>query len=541
MRKNNPAAIVRKTVETYADRPKKLTAELKRLLKEGEADNDLLLIGAVCCNLAEIYHAADDERKAFVNALKAEACLKDTGAFDLLIRVYTTLGSIYLYQDNSQMALSMDEAAWQLVRRHRVRGKTRIAVLNSLSANYYILGDVRKSIHLLTECLALTEESPDEDLVGRTRVMLNLAAYRLELGEREKAYEVLMSMAPWIDKAGSRTLTCDYYLRCAILSHMLEKHEQAGVFADKAFLFIPEDSCPVPLFDDFWDLLKFLFIRNDRERADRILKAVRVFEGKNQGTLQQIFTFRILAEHCRVFGEPERAVEYYKKLEELHDIQSNEIRKNQLRQIRRMKEADSEIRNLKKEMQRNEELASLEPMTKLLNRASLLRVSSEFIENAAKKGWKVGAIFIDIDFFKECNDTYGHARGDEIIREVARACRKEETKNVRFSRYGGDEYFGITQGLTDEKVCDIARRIAAAIRNADLPHAKNPNGGRVTLSIGVVNLAINDRTNTILDIANSADKALYYAKSAGKDRIIQQVLTGTDDGGSGASYVRIEF
>ena len=541
MRKSNPVSIVQKTVEMYADNPKKMKMELMQLLKEGEATKDLIMIGAVYCNLAEIYRDTDDEHKTFLYALKAEAYLKDTDAFELLVRVYIILSKIYMYQDNPQMSLSMDEAAWQIVKRHRIRGATRINVLNSLSATHYLLGNVQKSIHLLSECVSLTEEAPEEDLIGRAMLMLNLAAYHLDFGEINKTCDVLMSMASWIDNAGSRALICDYYLRCSIAFYRQEDPKQAEDFADKALSHIPEDVCPVPLYDDLWDLLKHLLIRKDKKRANRILNAVKTFAEKKQGILQQIYALRILSEYYRVFGEPERAVEYYKELEELHEIQSKEIRKNQMIQIKRMKAADAEIQNLKKEMQKNEELSSLEPMTKLLNRAALLRVSSEFIESAAKKDQKVGAIFIDIDFFKECNDTYGHGRGDEVIREVARTCKKEETKNVRFSRYGGDEFFGITRGLTDEKVCAIARRIAGTIRDADIPHVKNPNGGRVTLSIGVVNVAITDWMNTILDIASCADKALYYAKSAGKNVIYQQVDADANVGENGVSYVRIDF
>ena len=247
-----------------------------------------------------------------------------------------------------------------------------------------------------------------------------------------------------------------------------------------------------------------------------------------------------MADYYRVFGEPERAAECYNKLVSLFDTQKHELRKTQLNQILRMKAADAEVRKLRREIQKNDAVISLEPMTGLLNRSALLRVSSEFIESAAERRQKVGAIFIDIDFFKECNDTYGHSRGDEVIREVARACRNEETKDVRFARYGGDEFFGITRRLSDDEVCDIARRIAGSIRQADLPHANNPNGGRITLSIGIVNLEITDKMNTILDIANNADKALYYAKSSGKNAICQQVFS-TDENGNNVSYIRIDF
>ena len=158
-----------------------------------------------------------------------------------------------------------------------------------------------------------------------------------------------------------------------------------------------------------------------------------------------------------------------------------------------------------------------------------------------KKRQKVGAIFIDIDCFKECNDTYGHAKGDEIIKEVASACRRQENKNIRFARYGGDEFFGITRGLSDDEVCDIARRICISIRNAAIPNEKNPNGGILTLSAGVVNVPITDRTDTILEIANYADKAVYYAKNAGRNAVYQLVHGENGTKAAGAAYIKIDF
>lgn len=180
-------------------------------------------------------------------------------------------------------------------------------------------------------------------------------------------------------------------------------------------------------------------------------------------------------------------------------------------------------------------------MTKLFNRAALLKISSEFIAAAAKKKQKIGAIFIDIDYFKECNDTYGHAKGDEIIKEVAAACKAEEASNIRFARYGGDEFFGITRGLDDKEVADTARRICRRIRKADIPNEKNPHGQRITLSAGVVNVAITDRTDTIIEIANYADKAVYYAKNAGKNAIYLLDHDRSGKNGKTAGFIKIDF
>lgn len=532
-------SIVQKTADLYADDPKKLAAELRRLIKDGKRALDPLMVGAACCHLAELCHFEDDDRGAFSNALRAITVLKDTKAYELLARSYISLGLVYSNQDNPQTAVEIDETAYQLVRKHRIHGPVRIKVLNSLAASYTLLGDIQKSIHLLNECLSLIEESPEADLIGKAKVTLNLSAYYEDNNEPERARETLMTMDPWIEKVGFRALRCDYYLRLACLSYVLKNNKQGDSFADTALDLIPEDGCPMPLYDDLKDIMKHFLIRKDQKRACRIFEAMTAFAKGDNGSLQQIYICRIMADYHRTFGRPEQAVTCYEKLMELLDKQKEETREIQRIQVKRMKAADSEIRKLNREIQKNEKMVSLEPMTKLLNRPGLLRVSSEFIDDAAKSSGKVGAIFVDIVFFKECNDTYGHARGDEIILKVADACRKEETKNVRFSRYGGDEFFGITRDLTDEKVLNIARRIARTIRDADLPHVNNPNGGRITLSIGVVNMTINDRTNTILDIANNADKALYYAKSAGKNVIYQQIFDDPDAGERVVTYVKI--
>ncbi|MCR4740161.1 MAG: GGDEF domain-containing protein [Lachnospiraceae bacterium] len=539
MQKNDSVSIVQNTMDLYADDPKKLTAELKRLIKDGQRSRDLLMMGAAYCHLAELCHYEDDDHGAFSNALKAITILKDTKAYELLVLSYLSLGLVYSNQDNPQTAMEIDETAFLLVRKHRIRGPVRIKVLNALAANYTMLGDFQKSIRLLTECLSLIEESPEEDLIGKAKVTLNLSAYYEDNNEPVRSREILMTMAPWIDKVGFPALHCDYYLRLSAVSYLLNDQKQGEAFADTAFDLIPKDRCPMPVCYDLKDLLQHMLIRKDRVRAGRIFEVMKTLAENENSTIQQVYIYRTMADYQRVFGKPEQAVACYEKLMEILDKQKEENREIQCKQVKRLKAADSEIRKLNREIRKNEEMVSLEPMTKLMNRRGLLRVSSEFIDDASKKGGKVGAIFIDIDFFKECNDTYGHTRGDEIIRKVADACRMEETKNVRFSRYGGDEFFGITCGLTDEKVCNIARRIAKTIRDADLPHVNNPNGGRITLSIGVVNMTVNDRTNTILDIANNADKALYYAKKAGKNVICQQVSDDPDAGERTVNYVKI--
>jgi diguanylate cyclase (GGDEF)-like protein len=262
---------------------------------------------------------------------------------------------------------------------------------------------------------------------------------------------------------------------------------------------------------------------------------------RNSDTMEQLCAWRMMADYYKSAGDAGRALDAYERLDGLYNKRMDELKSIQLNVHRKMQEADIEIDKLDRKIRESEAIASREPLTGLLNRAALLRVASEFIDIAAKKRERVGAIFIDIDFFKECNDTYGHAKGDEIIREIARACRKEDKENVRFARYGGDEFFGIAHGLRDGELAEIAKRIAARIRKADIPNEKNPNGHRVTLSAGLANMVVTERTNTIIDIANYADKAVYYAKNTGKNAIYMLDHSSEDEAESSTAFIKIDF
>ena len=83
--------------------------------------------------------------------------------------------------------------------------------------------------------------------------------------------------------------------------------------------------------------------------------------------------------------------------------------------------------------------------------------------------------------------------------------------------------------------------ISTALQCADIPNEKNPNGHRVTLSVGVANVRIFGQTDTLIEIANYADKAVYYAKNAGKSCIYLLDHGCKDVEGKDAQFVRIDF
>ena len=536
MPKNNPAEKVIKLDGLYENDPHRLKTELKKLAREGAKAGDILQVGVAYHRLAVLCNDLGETDDAFSYAFKATEILKDAGDHEAAAKAFIALGFIYGEQENYQMELVNYDRAYSIITRHRIKGNTRITALNDLSTGYHSLGDYKTAKKLLTEGLALAESESEPDYSDLAMYNINLADCWRDGGQPERAKEIFDKMELWADKIEYAALKCDYHLRRAQIYYELNENANGDACVDRALACVPEDSYPLPLYDDLREVLQAALEHGDRARADALFALMQKYSGVTKSSTGHIIALKAIAGYYRVLGDYKRAAESYEALEEYTARRLEEQHRTQLNLHARMKDADVEIRNLRRKMRESEALHLLEPMTKLLNRAALLRVSEEFIGAAAKKKQKVGAIFIDIDFFKECNDTYGHPRGDEIIREVAEVCRGEETQSVRFARYGGDEFFGITRGMEDKDVVEIAKRVCAKIREANIPNEKNPHGGKLTLSAGVVNVPITGHTDTIIEIANYADKALYRAKNSGKNAIFL-----LDRGGGEAEYEKIEF
>ena len=312
----------------------------------------------------------------------------------------------------------------------------------------------------------------------------------------------------------------DYYLRLAGYAYELNDIEEGRRLTLTALEVVPDGVYPTPLYDDLREIGHYAIVHHQIDVADKIYDIMKVFEEKGKGALEETLAYRFMADYHRGKNDYQKAAEYYAKLDEIYEKRMKEQKGSQCKAYIKMKLADMELNRINKKMKEQEFLASREPLTGLLNRSALLDISTEFIAQAYKRKQKVGAIFVDIDYFKECNDTYGHTRGDEIIKLVADICKKEESDNIRFARYGGDEFFGITRGLKDEDVLAIAKRICSSINSKAIPNEHSPYK-LLTISVGVINVPVNDNTKTIIDMVKFADKAMYHAKNDGKNTIYQ--------------------
>ena len=158
-----------------------------------------------------------------------------------------------------------------------------------------------------------------------------------------------------------------------------------------------------------------------------------------------------------------------------------------------------------------------DPLTGLFNRRYMEESLEREIRRAERNNVPLGIIMLDLDHFKHFNDTFGHAAGDTLLRELGGFLRAHIREADIACRYGGEEFILVFPDATREDVRWRAEQLREAVKHLDVQHRGQPLGG-VTLSLGVA--VFPEHGMTAEDLLFTADNALYIAKGDGRDRVV---------------------
>ncbi len=173
-----------------------------------------------------------------------------------------------------------------------------------------------------------------------------------------------------------------------------------------------------------------------------------------------------------------------------------------------LEKTSDELNEVNKELGR---IATTDRLTRIYNRWELEKKITEVVTSGRNEG-KSALIFMDIDHFKNVNDTYGHDIGDVVLREVVELIKDNMDASHVFGRWGGEEFLYLLPEVSEEEAKCVAEIFRIQVEGHDFPTA-----GHVTISLGVTMIRPDDSVESFI---KRADEGLYEAKESGRNRVV---------------------
>jgi len=166
-------------------------------------------------------------------------------------------------------------------------------------------------------------------------------------------------------------------------------------------------------------------------------------------------------------------------------------------------------------------LSSLDGLTGIANRRHFEEALATEWARARRASLPLSVIMIDIDYFKDFNDAYGHQRGDDCLKQVASTLQNSfHRAGDMVARYGGEEFVAVLPGTATESAFKIAEMLRTKVEQLQIPNDKSPGHRIITISLGVA-CCIPVEDLSPMDLVSLSDRALYRAKKAGRNRTVR--------------------
>jgi diguanylate cyclase (GGDEF)-like protein len=240
--------------------------------------------------------------------------------------------------------------------------------------------------------------------------------------------------------------------------------------------------------------------------------------------LDSIRTAERLAHHAedleQLVAERTRQLEAELRTRREAEDRLNSVNADLQVQIDNREAAEAELRRLNEELHA---LLSVDGLTGVANRLAFDEALARGLSNCSRSGAPLSIVMLDVDRFKAYNDEYGHLAGDEALRGVAR-CLLSATQRPSdlAARYGGEEFALVLPNTGTRGALAVAERVRAHLAYLAIPHV-GAEGGQLTISMGIATVRPDAGTQPS-DLVAVADRRLYAAKHAGRNRVVASDL-----------------
>lgn len=357
---------------------------------------------------------------------------------------------------------------------------------------------------------------------NRINCMIECGCCHMYMGEMEEALRLWNQIEQIIREAPESyysKITLEMY---RISCELLQGHEEEAL---KLAADLLEQLSDRDVFEEIMDelviLAGILAILPDGKYLEEL---IRIIDEKHIEEHYNIFLdlYPFKSELLQKKGLTWEYIDYTRQYFDIYEKYQQENREaliNVIELQNRLKNVTLDWTNMKASNRELESLAMHDELTGLANRTFLHEYLTSSFEHAYEEHELMGVELMDIDFFKEYNDHYGHLAGDQCLKAIAGVLRKQQVPGKIFcARYGGDEFMILYTGMTVEKIRRVAEDILREVRKLKLPHECSNCSNYVSVSQGVfVRIPVGNSKEW--DFTSRADDLLYKTKSCGRNSI----------------------
>lgn len=262
----------------------------------------------------------------------------------------------------------------------------------------------------------------------------------------------------------------------------------------------------------YWQLMEVLLLMKQREDAAWCLARIDLLYGAANVELP---IQKLHIRFAEVFGGEEAAL--YEKFYEAArkgESTSKSFTAESFQSMIALYETAKEQNRMMQECEDLQTEADKDELTKIYNRRYYSKLISKLLQDDRVSS--LGCMMIDVDFFKEYNDYYGHPQGDSVLKEVADLLTQNLPENAYAARYGGDEFSCLFADAKDQEMASFVQKVQQGLAEKQIPHEKSTLNSMLTLSFGIYNTL--DLHNCVeSDLIEKADQALYQSKKNGRN------------------------
>lgn len=484
-------------------------------------DKNKGLYGLVCFYAAfhMIHDGRQDECLYYLN--ESVRCLKGTPQESEMSRCYNLSGVAAHSQGNFVLAMEHYKKALVFARRYN-RQNVCSMITGNMADTYYRVGAYDRAINCYKECLHHLQGSGRTTSNNENMYLKVLASYGyclISMKRMEKAEAVANKLTRFLTEGqiDNTTVRLAVYSFLAFLAYDKGEKNKADQYTDLAVQTLKE-GCTISVdYDNILNLIQYL-IRV--ERFDSLQQVLDCMEPqaaieRNEGFLLQLLMIRL--QYCSDEMDQETFLDCAQTLFGLKN--KHEFAENN--QVLRIISLRNKLREIEEEQARLEEentkllyQTEHDELSGLYNKGYLNRHMEEMFEEALQRELPLGVLFVDIDYFKQMNDKYGHQKGDDCIIAIAEAIKTCMPEDFA-ARYGGDEFVIITLGKTREYLEERAQMLVDNIKARKIPNVDSEFMKIVTITVGAVH-AIPRKPNKMWDFLSTADETLYHQKKEQK-------------------------